>query len=259
VGSFSDTDIERFADILDTTRLARVCMHPFAHRLGLGEADAYRVQKAGLVLRQSRGEIPVGFKLGFTSEAMRKQMGVLNANFGILTNAMLIDADKGLDTAMLTHPRAEPEVALRLARALDYPVERKQAESAIGACAVAVEIVDSRFHNYQFALEDNIADNSSAAACVIGTWQDLPSNLDRLKVTFSIDDEIVEEGDSGAAMGGPVDALLEAARLANAWGHMLAADDIILTGGLTAAPYIRSGQTVGAHIGELGEVVFTVR
>jgi 2-oxo-3-hexenedioate decarboxylase len=259
MGGLSETDIGRFADLLDTARFARVCIHPFARRLGLDEADAYRVQKAGLMLRWNRGEVPVGFKLGFTSEAMRKQMGVLSANFGILTSAMLVDAGKGLNTTMLTHPRAEPEVALRLVRGLGYPVERRQAESAIGACAVAIEIVDSRFHNYQFALEDNIADNSSAAACVLGTWQEVPSNFDRLKVRFSIDGEVVEEGSSGAAMGGPVDALLEAARLANTWGHMLAANDIILTGGLTAAPHIRSGQTVGAHIGGLEEIVVAVR
>jgi 2-oxo-3-hexenedioate decarboxylase len=133
-------------------------------------------------------------------------MGVLNANICVLTSAMLTGANKGLDTATLIHPRAEPEVALRLALAPGYPVERRQAESAIGACAVAVEIVDSRFRNYQFALEDSIAENGSAAACVLGTRQDVLSNFDRLKVRFSIDGEIVEEGESGAAMGGPLDA-----------------------------------------------------
>jgi 2-oxo-3-hexenedioate decarboxylase len=184
-------------------------------------------------LLRDHGEIPIGFKLGFTSQAMRKQLGVLNANFGILTNAMLVDADRGLDTTKLTHPRAEPEAALRLALALSCPVERRRAESAIGACAAAVEIVDSRFHNYQFALEDNITDNSSAAARVLDIWRDAPSNSIVLKSDSQLGSEIVEEDDSGAAMGGLVDALLEAARLANAWGHMLSADEIILTGGLT--------------------------
>lgn len=255
----SDADIKHFADLLDTARQDRICIHPFAQRLGLCEADAYRIQSAGLARRRDRGQIPIGFKLGFTSQAMRKQMGVQSANFGILTNTMHLCTDEGLNTAMLTHPRAEPEVALRLAFEIRYPLERSKAERAIAACAPAVEIVDSRFHNYQFTLEDNIADNSSAAAFFLGAWQDIPLNFDHLKVRFSIDGDVVEEGDTSATMGGPLDALLEAARLAYVWGRTLAAGDIILTGGLTAAPYIQSGQIIGAHFDGLGDVVFSAR
>ena len=50
-------------------------------RPDLDEADAYAIQAA---LLERRGGTRVGYKLGFTSAAMREQMGVAHPNSGVL-------------------------------------------------------------------------------------------------------------------------------------------------------------------------------
>jgi 2-oxo-3-hexenedioate decarboxylase len=252
-------DPKFFAERLDAARRARVCLTPFAQSHGVTEAQAYAIQACGMTRRLKRSERLIGVKLGFTSEAMRRQMGIATANIGFLTNAMMITPAGGLDRSQLIDPRAEPEIVLRLGADLHWPADLQSAAAAVAACAPAIEIVDSRFQDYRFTLQDNIADNSSAAAFVLGEWRDWPCDLDDLNVRLTIDEAVVEEGNSSAALGHPLNALLEAARLAALQDRHLKAGEILLTGGLTAAPQIHVGQRVGTQIAGLGEVGFDVR
>lgn len=50
----------------------------------------YAIQRAVTATRVRRGETIVGWKLGYTSLAMREQMGIDPPNFGPLTDAMLL-------------------------------------------------------------------------------------------------------------------------------------------------------------------------
>ena len=50
--------------------------------LGLSLADAYRVQDQMTALRLASGERIIGWKLGYTSAAMRAQMGVSRLTSG---------------------------------------------------------------------------------------------------------------------------------------------------------------------------------
>ena len=63
----------------------------------------------------------------------------------------------------------------------------------ISACAPAIEIIDSRFANFKFSLEDVIADNCSSSSFVIGAWQPLPEILTNRTVALLFDKEIVSD------------------------------------------------------------------
>jgi 2-keto-4-pentenoate hydratase len=214
-------------------------------QIGLDDASAVAQRFVAL-----SGEEQVGFKLGFTSAAMRSQMGIETANYGRLTANMAIDR---LDWTRLVHPRVEPEIALVTARAI---VGRGNvASSAIASVHAAIEIVDTRYTEYRFTLIDNTADNSSAAGFILGPAAPV-SILDSgpIKVTF-------EDGEGGALVGGSIDALggpLQAlAWLADARakeGLAIPAGAIILTGGLTSAPYLQSGTVMHAEFGSLGSL-----
>src|ERR1700760_1466095 len=69
--------------------------------LGLSLADAYRVQDQMTALRLAAGEQVVGWKLGYTSAAMREQMGVASPNFGPLTDVMILDSPAVLPAGAL--------------------------------------------------------------------------------------------------------------------------------------------------------------
>lgn len=237
------------ADRLDAAACARTALSPLTDSCRLDLGDAYAIQSQLVARRVARGERVVGLKMGFTSEAMRRQMGVEQPNCGWLTDAMALEPGEALDLSTLIHPRVEPEVALRLGRDLGWPAEAAQVAAAVDAWAPALEIVDSRFHAYRFRGEDNTADNSSAAAFVVGDWRQWPADLSGLRIRLLLDGLVVEEGGAEAVMGHPLNSLGEAARMAAGLGRPLQAGMIVLTGGVTSAHPIAEVERIEARFG----------
>jgi len=151
--------------------------------------DAYAVQREVTALRLGRGERVVGWKLGYTSRAMREQMGVAEPNLGPLTDVMLLDGtsrEAGGRPAVVpgaaVQPRVEPEIALRLGRPL---APGCTVDDVLDACRGAgagrdasragafacLEVVDSVWSGYRFRLEDNTSDGSSAGWVEVPRWR----------------------------------------------------------------------------------------
>ncbi len=81
----------------------------------------YRIQDANLQVRLARGEKLVGVKLGLTSEAKQKRMGVYAPFVAWLTDAMLLEAGKPVPQDKLIHPRIEPEIIFIMKDRLEGP------------------------------------------------------------------------------------------------------------------------------------------
>jgi 2-keto-4-pentenoate hydratase len=221
----------------------------------LDEADAYAIQAATL---RRRAAPVVGFKLGYTSAAMRAQMGIAQPNYGVLTEQhRLAVGGAAIDSAKLIHPRVEPEIALRLGRELSGSGhDRASVSRHLDAVFPALEIVDTRYPAYRFKLVDNIADNSSSAGFVLGeplAWHD-ELDLATLPVSLLLDGTLVGEGRGADAMGDPLLALAWLAGFLAQQGRTVPAGAIVLTGGLTRAPEARAGSCFEARFGELGQV-----
>uniref|UniRef100_UPI003F694618 2-keto-4-pentenoate hydratase n=1 Tax=Paractinoplanes polyasparticus TaxID=2856853 RepID=UPI003F694618 len=199
-------------------------------------ADPYAVQREVVDLRLARGETCVGVKLGLTSKAKMRQMGVDSVIWGRLTDAMRIEDGGLLDLGPRIHPKVEPEVAF-LVR-----------DGAIAAVAPALEVIDSRWLDFKFTLDEVIADNTSAAGFVVGPWQPVPPAVDDLDVRLLVDDEVVESGSTAAILGDPREAFAEALRLAGT----LEDDWIVLAGAATAAVPVGPGQSVRVEVEGLG-------
>ena len=249
-------DIEPIADLLDGAARLGVSLSPLALRHGLTLADAYAVQQALVARRLSRGEALAGLKMGFTSEAMRRQMGVDRPNIGWLTSGMTRTSE--LATADFIHPRLEPEVAVLLGRDLEGTESIDEMAASVAGYAPAIEVVDSRFHDYKFHWLDNVADNSSSAAYVVGAWKQV-CDVAAIKARLHLDGELIDEGESSDVMGHPLAALAEGARIAGGLGQKLRAGMVILTGGITRAHPIAPGQTALADFGGLGSVSLLAR
>lgn len=222
-------------------------------------ADGYAIQEHLLAARQADGERIIGAKLGFTSRAMREQMGIEEPNYGWLTDAMgVADGRIGLDT--LIHPRVEPEIAIRLRDELRGPgIDHSDVLAATDAVHACLEIVDSRYIDYRFRAADNIADNSSAARVVLGAPV-APADIELRLVGVVLEREqtIVATAAGAAALGDPLAAV---AWLANALAdtdRTLEPGQIVLSGGLTAASPVHAGTTVRACFDRLGSVALQV-
>lgn len=210
--------------------------------------EAYAVQALVHAARVARGERRVGWKLGYTSRAMREQMGVDRPNFGPLTDRMVLDDGEPVGADVL-QPRVEPEVAIVLDRPVKPGAERSEVAVAVRQARAALEVVDSVWRDYRFRIEDNTADGSSAAYVVLGPALDA-ADLSTVPVQLRVDGDTVSTGTGAAAMGHPLDALAWLADELAKRGGGLQAGDLVITGGLTAAVPLRPGGVVQAVFGD---------
>src|SRR5258708_19059510 len=82
---------------------------------------------------------------------------------------MLHAADALISVARFRQPRAEPEIALVLDRALRGPgLSVSDLMSATAYALPAIEIIDSRIRDWRIGLIDTIADNASSGGPGLG-------------------------------------------------------------------------------------------
>ena len=252
-------DIDGIAERLDTAATqARAITQITASEGEFPLEDAYAIQRAAIAHRLDRGAMPVGVKMGFTSEAKMIQMGLKDQIWGRLTSDMQLPAGGTMNATRFIHPRVEPEVAVLLKAPLSGEISAEEAWAAVGGVAPALEIIDSRYENFQFSLSDVVADNASSSAFVVGEWLVPELDISDVPMTMRVDGEVAETGSSAAILGAPVRSLVAAARLAGADGLTLEAGWIVMLGGATAAAAIDSAQEVSLEAGVLGSVSFTI-
>ncbi|MBK9740024.1 MAG: fumarylacetoacetate hydrolase family protein [Actinobacteria bacterium] len=233
--------------ILAARSRGHVLSAPFEGRI-LDESQAYAVQHLVVAARISRGERPAGWKLGYTSAAMREQMGVAQPNLGPLTDAMLLD-DGAVVPATVLQPKVEPEIALVMASDVTSRTDAEGIAAHVASARAALEVVDSVWDGYRFGWADNTADGSSAAYVVLGPEVGIAGCAD-LAVVLLHNGQPVGRGRGADAMGDPLVALAWLSDRLLERGQWLRAGDVVITGGLTRAVALEPGDVVSATIGD---------
>ena len=251
-------DINKLAETLDDAALNAKPIPQLSLEHQISLAEAYKIQRLSINRRYERGEKFVGMKLGFTSKAKMEQMGVHDLIWGRLTDGMLHKRDSPLPLKRFIHPRAEPELCFLVKKAIDKELTLDEVKDYIVGVAAAIEIIDSRFENFKFSLEDVIADNCSSAAFVLGPWQPLDKPIEDLKMELVINDEVVQSGSSAAILGNPWESVIAAARLAMKYAKAIPVGAYIMAGAATPAVYLKPDNSVKVIVERLGEVGFTV-
>lgn len=251
-------DHTALAEELYRARIDRRPLDPLSERFDLTADDAYRVQEEGLGRRVDDGEAIVGGKLGFTSEAMRTAMGIDQPNYGWVTDAMELSGGT-VALSSLIHPKVEPEIAFVLGEDLDSGAGVEDVLSATSGVTACLEVVDSRFRDFRFGPTDNIADDSSAAAFVLGERVAPVGSLDlaAVGVVMKIDGQAHARATGAAVMEHPAAAVAWMAGAARVRG--LRRGDIVLSGGLTAPVTLTRGLTVSVEIEHIGTATLKVR
>jgi 2-oxopent-4-enoate/cis-2-oxohex-4-enoate hydratase len=257
--------LSALADELATARRDRQPVAPLTERpTGLSIDDAYEVQRLGLLARLAAGERLIGGKLGFTSRAMQRAMGVSAPNSGWLTDAMTVH-DGVVSLEGLIHPKVEPEIAFVLRTDLAPPATAADVLAATAAVLPCLEIVDSRFTDFRFAAADNVADDSSAGALVLGDAVE-PGDIDLALVgtTLWVDEVLHATAAGAAALDHPAAAvawMVNHARRPDGDRHdrvVLRAGEVVISGGLTAPSTLTAGMHVRAVVDRVGTVELRV-
>lgn len=242
---------------------ARRTLDPISDRIAIDMADAYAIQAHVVAARFAAGERRIGWKLGYTSLAMREQMGVDQPNFGPLTDAMAITDDADV-AGRFTQPRVEPEVALVFGRDVAPGADRHDVLDAVASARAALEVVDSVYTGYRFTIEDNTADGSSAAGVVLGGALPVAA-IAEVAVVLTVDDTVDEtvhgRGVGADASGHPADGVVWLVEQLARRGERVRAGDVVITGGLTSAAALLPGGRITARFAVDGAsaVVVSVR
>lgn len=253
------TIIEEAAErLFDAAASGKPC-EPVRDLIPAGDVQtAYAVQQRNIErLVSERGLRVCGRKIGLTSPAVQRQLGVDQPDFGALFAELGHGDGEEVPTDDLLQPRVEAEVALVLERDLD--LGRHTVADVIRATAFALpalEIVDSRIRGWDITFVDTVADNASGGRFVLGTVPVPLSGLDLADVgmTMALDGETRSEGVGSACLGNPLFAARWLADVLSGMGTPLRAGDVVLTGALGPMADVAAGQQWEAQITGLGRV-----
>ncbi|EON18903.1 4-oxalocrotonate decarboxylase [Cupriavidus sp. GA3-3] len=199
----------------------------------------------------------VGRKIGLTSLAVQKQLGVDAPDFGMLFADMAVGDGEEIALSRTLQPKAEAEIALVLERDLTH--EKHTFADIIGATAYAVaaiEIVGSRIANWDITLADTIADNASSGLFVLGSRPVHLHDLDLVNCAMTMEraGQQVSAGTGTACLGNPLNAAAWLADMMVRMGSPLKAGDVLMSGALGPMVPVSAGDRLVARIEGLGEV-----
>ena len=220
-------------------------------------ADAYEIQKLQIEQRLAEGRVVKGHKVGLTSAAMQKQLGVDQPDFGHLLDDMFYLEHLPIPMGPWLQARIEPEVAFVLGRPLKGPgVTIADAVRAVEFVLPSLELVDSRIRDWKIGIIDTISDNASSGGVVLGGRPTKLTDIDLRLVgcTLYKNGQIVGTGANGAVLGNPLNSLVWLANTVGPQGVTLEPGHVVLPGSVTKMQPVAAGDVFVANWGPLGSV-----
>ncbi|WP_427975119.1 2-keto-4-pentenoate hydratase [Acidocella sp.] len=250
--------ITQAADTLFEAARSGVPAAPIRTLLAEGDLDgAYAVQAVNTERALAAGRRLVGRKIGLTSLAVQKQLGVDQPDYGMLFADMARGDAEEIALGAVMQPKVEAEIAFVLGQ--DLPHEQLTVADlfrAIEYAVPAIEIVGSRIANWDIRITDTIADNASSGLYVLGSRPVRLTDFDpRLcGMVMEASGEPVSVGAGAACLGSPLNAALWLAKIMARVGRPLRAGETILSGALGPMAPVRPGDVFDVRIEGLGAV-----
>lgn len=250
--------MQKAADALSEAERTGVACAPVRQWFDPGDVRAaYAVQQLNAGRAISQGRRVVGRKIGLTSAAVQRQLGVAQPDFGVLFADMVVPDGGRIAAGRLLQPKVEAEVALVLGSDLalrDCTVV--DVLRAVDFALPALEVVDSRIAEWDISIVDTIADNASSGLFVLGGSPVPLSRVDlrEVRMTLHRNGEQVSQGSGADCLGGPLNAAVWLATALAEVGDPLRAGDVVLTGALGPVAAASAGDRFETRISDLGSV-----
>jgi 2-oxo-3-hexenedioate decarboxylase len=221
---------------------------PFSARLAAFDLDdAYRVTATIRQMRERRGELPVGRKIGFTNRTIWAEYNVYGPIWGYVYNRTAHDlAELGETFSLggLAEPRIEPEIVFKLAVAPAPGMDETALLACVDWVAHGFELVQSIFPGWKFSAPDTVAAFGLHGALLIGAHHSIEADaeawsrtLSSFEIDLKRDGAVVDHGRARNVLGGPVSALRHLVDILarDRVNPPLAAGELVTTGTLTRA------------------------
>lgn len=256
------TQHQLWADRLWNAKARSTAIAPLTDEIpGLTLEDAYRISGINYLRRlKLPGVTSLGKKIGLTSLAVQKQLGVGEPDFGYLTTDMQVADGGTVKSGSLLNGRAEGEVAFVLKRDLKGPgVTPVQVVAATDYVIGCIEIIDSRIEDWKIKIQDTVADNASSAMLVLGKTKrklDGPDAIDlrMAGMTLRRNGEIESTGVGAACLDSPLNAVAWLANRFGSLGESLRAGEVILSGAYGPVVPFEEGDRCEVEISGLGKI-----
>lgn len=256
MGNLTKLQVEQLAEHLENAELEAYEVTKITDQYpDMTYDDAFDIQWEIRRRKEARGNKIVGMKMGLTSWAKMKQMGVENPCYGFLADYFSVPDGGEIKFDELIHPKIEAELAFVTKKALKGPgVHIADVLAATDFVMPAVEVIDSRYKDFKFDLKSVIADNSSSTRFMTGGRMKPVSELDlkNLGVVLEINGEVVEVGAGAAVLGHPAASVAMLANMLGERGEELPAGSFVMIGAITAAVQVKKGDNFTVRYQDLG-------
>ncbi len=223
---------------------------------------AYRAALAVRALRMARGEVPRGYKIGFTNRNIWPRYNVFAPIWGSVWNTTLAFGDGGegrVSLAGLCQPRIEPEAVFGMAATPRPDASLDDLFDALEWVAPGFEVVQSHQPGWKFTAPETVADGGLHARLLVGRKlpigelardaRELQDVLSGTRLRLCRSGALVEEGAGANVLDNPLRALhyflTELRECAGA--SDLQAGDVITTGTWTDAWPVQPGEQWSAE------------
>ncbi len=224
---------------------------------GLDVSAAYQRSLAVRALRLARGEVPRGYKVGFTNRTIWPRYQVFAPIWGTVWNTTLslCDGQGRVSLEGACQPRIEPEAVFGMARTPPLGATLEDLFAALDWVAPGFEIVQSHMPGWKFSAADSVADGGLHARLLVGPRvpvrdvaadaRSFEQRLAAARVRLLRADVQVDEGLGANVLDGPLHALLHFLQELRACPNApdLLPGDVITTGTWTDAWPVAPGET----------------
>jgi 2-keto-4-pentenoate hydratase len=217
-------------------------------------SQAYEVQDAFLAGRVNQGARIVGWKVGCTSAAIRRQFGLSQPISGRLLEPDIFHDGARLPASAYVDCAVEPELVLRLGADLDGEVDEQEIIGAIAGVCAGIELHNYRFWYGKPTSQELIASNGIHAGLVLGPERSFPPNwdLDSERVSILVNDETKASGACAEILGGPLRSVQWLAKHAAVRGQRLRAGELIIPGSAVELVRVSAGDRIEARFATVG-------
>jgi 2-keto-4-pentenoate hydratase len=222
---------------------------------------AYQAALAVRALREARGEIPAGFKIGFTNRGIWPRYQVFGPIWGTVWNTTLAfsEDDDSVSLARLCQPRIEPEAVFGLKSTPRAGADLQALFEAIDWVAPGFEVVQSHQPDWKFTAPQTVADSGLHGRLLVGPKvpvarlaqdaRQLHAVLAGARVGLYRNEVLVEEGIGAHVLDSPLAALLHFLTELRACpgAPELVAGNVVTTGTWTDAWPVHPGERWSAR------------
>ena len=165
----------------------------FKEKIEIGNEDALLIQSNVARLREKRGEVIIGYKIGCVSKDTQKKMGFTQPACGYLWKSELYTSGVALKKKNYTNPAMEAEFGIILNRdikaelsSFDYILE------SIEGIYPLIEIHNLIFYGNEPYGAELLANNAIHAGVVLGPETKLPIDKIETNLKLIYDNEIID-------------------------------------------------------------------